>query len=80
VNLLDVIFHEVVVPPAVQGEFVRLAGSSGCFAGLDLPHWIRVQPPETIPSIIACDSDLDPGESQALAFALEIHANGVLID
>jgi predicted nucleic acid-binding protein len=31
-NLLDAIFHEVVVPPAVQSEFVRLAESSGRFA------------------------------------------------
>ena len=31
-NLLDAIFHEVVVPPAVQTEFVRLAESSGRFA------------------------------------------------
>jgi uncharacterized protein len=79
-NLLDAIFHEVVVPPAVQAEFVRLAESSGRFAGLTLPTWIRVQPPETIPATIACDADLDPGESQALALALEIHADGVLID
>jgi len=30
--------------------------------------------------VIANDSDLDEGESQALALALEIHADGVLID
>ena len=79
-NLLDTIFHEVVVPPAVQTEFVRLVESSGRFAGLALPKWIRVQPPETIPATIARDADLDPGESQALALALEIRADGVLID
>ncbi|MFZ4599710.1 MAG: DUF3368 domain-containing protein [Terrimicrobiaceae bacterium] len=79
-NLLDAIFHKVVVPPAVQTEFVRLAGSSGRFAGLVLPTWIRLQAPETIPATIACDADLDSGESQALALALEIRADGVLID
>lgn len=79
-NLLDAIFHEVVAPPAVQAEFIRLAESSGCFAGLALPQWIRVQAPESIPATIACDENLDPGESQALALALEIRADGVLID
>jgi len=79
-NLLDAIFHEVVVPPAVHAEFIRLAESSGRFTGLALPQWIRVQPPESIPAAIACDADLDPGESQALALALEIRADGVLID
>jgi predicted nucleic acid-binding protein len=79
-SLLDALFHEVVVPPAVQAEFVRLAESSGRFAGLALPQWIRVQLPETIPATIAGDADLDPGESQALALALEIRADGVLID
>ena len=70
----------MVTPPAVQAEFVRLAESSGCFAGLTLPEWIRVQPPESIPPAIACDAYLEPGESQALALALEIRADGVLID
>jgi predicted nucleic acid-binding protein len=79
-NLLDTIFHEVVVPPAVQAEFVRLAASSGRFAGLTLPNWIRVQAPKTIPTLIAGDADLDLGESEALALALEICADGVLID
>ncbi len=79
-NLLNAIFHEVVVPPTVQAEFVRLAESSGRFAGLTLPNWIRVQTPETIPATIAGDADLDPGESQALALALEMRADGILID
>lgn len=79
-NLLNVIFHEVVVPPAVQAEFLRLSGSSGRCAGLVLPGWIRIQTPEVIPAMIAGDADLDPGESQALALAMEIHADGVLID
>jgi len=79
-NLLNAIFHEVVVPPTVQPEFVRLAESSGRFAGLTLPNWIRVQTPETIPATIAGDADLDPGESQALALALEMRADGILID
>ncbi len=79
-SLLNAIFHEVVVPPAVQAEFVRLAGSSGRFSGLVLPQWVRVQPPQTIPETIAHDADLDPGESQALALAIEIHAQGILID
>ena len=79
-GLLALIFHEVVVPPAVQAEFVRPAGSTGRFAGLALPSWIRVQAPVTIPPMIAQDADLDPGETQALSLALQIQADGVLID
>jgi uncharacterized protein len=79
-NMLRDIFHEIVVPPAVQAEYVRLAGSSGRFAGLALPDWIRIQAPEVVPAMIGSDAALDPGESQALALALEIHADAVLID
>ena len=80
VDLLTALFHEVVVPPAVEMEFARLAASAGRFAGLRLPGWVRVQPPATIPAEIVADADLDPGESTALALAAEIHAAAILID
>ncbi len=79
-ELLAVLFHEVFVPPAVQSEFLRLAASRGRFAGLRLPAWVRVREPSVIPEALALHGELHPGETDALALALEIHADGVLID
>jgi predicted nucleic acid-binding protein len=36
-ELLSIIFREVLIPPAVESEFVRLAATDGRFAGLRVP-------------------------------------------
>jgi hypothetical protein len=79
-ELLAVLFREVIVPPAVKSEFGRLARSLGRFGGLRLPAWVRVREPVAIPPAISRHLELDPGETEALALALEIRADGVLID
>lgn len=79
-TLLEAMFGVVIIPPAVESEFQRLAASSGRFAGLTVPSWLRVQAPTAIAPRIAADAALDLGEAQALALALEIHADAVLID
>jgi predicted nucleic acid-binding protein len=79
-GLLATLFHDVLVPPAVQAEFARLAASEGRFAGLELPTWIQVREPAAIPAAITQHTNLHPGESEAIALALEIRADAVLID
>jgi predicted nucleic acid-binding protein len=79
-DLLAVLFHEVLIPAAVQAEFSRLASSSGRFAGLGLPAWIQVRQPLIIPEGLVRHTDLGPGEMEALALAVELHADAVLID
>lgn len=79
-GLLAVLFREVLVPPAVLAEFARLSASDGRFAGLRMPAWIGVRIPRSIPPEVARHAALDLGESEALALALEIHADAVLID
>ena len=79
-DLLATVFGEVLVPPAVESEFTRLAASTGRFAGLRLPNWVEIREPKSIAPAITRHTELHPGESEALALALEIHADGVLID
>jgi len=79
-GLLRELFHEVWVPPAVAAEFSRLAGSRPRFQGLVLPGWVRISPAvQLMPEVRAC-ADLDPGETEALSLALELHADAVLVD
>jgi len=79
-GLLRSLFHEVVIPPQVASEFVRLASSLPKFAGLSLPHGIRQQAATTIPPLVRLASGLDSGEAAALALAVEIQADAVLLD
>ena len=79
-ELLAVLFREVFIPPAVQAEFARLASSPGRFGGLGFPAWIQVRQPLAVPEGLIGHTDLGPGEMEALALAVEMHADAVLID
>ncbi len=70
-HLLAELFGRVVIPPAVQTELLREHPA--------LPDWIEVEVPGPIPPRIT-DARLDAGETQALALALKIHADTILMD
>lgn len=79
-DLLQKLFHEVVIPPEVAFEFARLAAGFPRFAGLSMPQGIRQQTATTIHPTVGAATGLDPGESAALSLAMEIHADAVLMD
>ena len=64
----------------VRQEFERAVRSYTRFAGLVLPIWVREQPPRVIPEAVRCAPHLDAGEIAAIALALEIAADAVLMD
>jgi hypothetical protein len=67
--LLEKLFNEVLVPPAVVRE-----------VGLSLPGFIRERRlSQPIPPAILRAS-LDPGESEALSLALELGADRLILD
>ena len=69
--LLYQIFDRVVIPPAVQRELLRVHSS--------LPTWIEIIAPRSIPVSIT-EAGLDAGETEAIALALELHPDVVLMD
>ena len=79
-ELLPALFREVVIPPEVASEFARLAGQTPRFAGLTLPPWLRQQSTSVIPAIVRSAAGLDAGEVAALALAVEVHADAILVD
>ena len=79
-GLLRELFAEVWIPPAVAAEFSRLAGGRVRFRGTAMPEWVRISPAVQVPPEVRACPDLDPGESEALALALELHASAVLVD
>jgi hypothetical protein len=79
-ELLPALFQEIIVPPEVREEFERASHSYPRFAGLKMPAWVREQKPLVIPEPIRRAPHLDRGEVAAIALALEIAADAVLLD
>ena len=80
VELLPALFRDVVIPPEVASEFAQLASQTPRFEGLTLPPWLRQQTTTVIPSVVRSAAGLDAGEIAALALAVEIHADAILVD
>ncbi len=70
-ELLTLIFDRVVIPPAVETELL-------C-AHETLPVWLEVIVPKRIPSTVL-EAGLDAGETEAIALALELHPDTLLMD
>jgi predicted nucleic acid-binding protein len=68
-NLLQSIYGEVIIPPAVAREVQ---------ASVPLPVWIVVQAP--MPDSMEFPSQLGPGEREALLLASQIHPEALLVD
>ena len=79
-HLLPPLFREVQIPPAVHGEFVQLSQNHARFRGLVLPGWVKISTAVAVPREVADCPDLDAGETEALALALQIQADAVLLD
>lgn len=79
-ELLQQLFHEVIIPPEVGDEFHKLTANVPRFNRLSLPRWVRQRAPSNIPQTIAVATGLDPGECAALSLAIEIGADAILMD
>ncbi|HYE60688.1 MAG TPA: DUF3368 domain-containing protein [Phycisphaerales bacterium] len=79
VHVLEALYQSVVIPPAVMTELRVDVAGLGPFDPATFP-FIRVQAPSAIPAAIALDAQLGPGEAAAIALALELRADKLLID
>jgi predicted nucleic acid-binding protein len=78
VDVLPNLFGAVHVPPAVVRELQhpRTPELVKRWAQF-LPKWLLISAPSTEAPI---DPTLDPGEAEAFALAIELHATSILID
>ena len=79
-HILMSLFGNVLVSEAVASEFARMGASSGRFSGLVIPAFCQHRLISCMPTNLAADARLDAGEAESLALALELHADGVLMD
>ena len=80
IDLLRLLYREVIIPPAVRAE-VLAGGSSGVgVIELQTTDWIRttaLHDPRRADLLL---TDLDRGEAEVIALAQELNANLVIID
>jgi predicted nucleic acid-binding protein len=77
-SVLQTLYGEIIVPPAVLKELAHPAAPQDISAwAKSPPAWVTVRAPQSIPQHF---DNLDFGERQALALAIEIHAELVLLD
>ena len=71
-SLLQKLFAEIMVPPAVAREVApRLP---------QLPTWIQTRPLERPPDARVVKASLDSGETEAISLALEAKADRIILD
>jgi uncharacterized protein len=76
-HVLPEMFSELIAPPEVLRELSHpKAPERVRRLARNLPKWLRV----TAPSSVALDENLGDGESAAIALAIELQANVLLID
>lgn len=81
INILPTLFGAVILPSAVRDELADVGTPRPVRQWIaDPPSWIDVRPPAT-----GCPSSetlkaLDPGEAAAIALAMELHADLLLMD
>jgi predicted nucleic acid-binding protein len=77
VHVLPRLFHEVVIPPAVQRELVRARTPQAVREFMATPpEWLKVREP----TIVDPTLKVHAGEAQAILLAKELNATRLLID
>jgi len=78
-KLLKELYGEVVIPEAVRDELLMGAGANSRTSWLAKSEWLRTMPvsDEGRPTLL---SDLDRGEAEVIALALESNARLAIID
>ena len=77
IDLLTRLYTRIVIPPAVMAELKHPLAPKPVRTWVDsAPGWLEVLSPKS--SLIL--AQLDPGENEAIAPAIEVHAEVLLID
>ena len=79
-DILQRMFSEVVVPPAVDKEIRALEQLGKDIREYRNAKWIKILTPSDLQKVNRLRNRLDKGEAQAIALALEINCDLLLMD
>ncbi|WP_404788088.1 DUF3368 domain-containing protein [Altericista sp. CCNU0014] len=80
ISLLQQIYPKVFIPPAVHSELTRLSTLQPTMFSLLEAGWLKIQAPTNLKLLNTLNQTLDPGEAEAIALAVELSADRLLID
>lgn len=79
-NLLQKIYSKILIPPTVYDELMRFQEIQLVISTVIETGWLEVRTPQNIQMIQTLNQFLDPGEAAAIALAVDISADRLLID
>lgn len=80
IPLLQRIYPSIFIPPIVHTELMRLPQIQPTIAQMILTNSLKITAPTNFALIQTLNQTLDPGESAAIALAIELNADRLLID
>jgi hypothetical protein len=80
ISLLKKIYPKIIIPPAVHTELTRLPNLQPTITSFIAEGWLEIQPPTNFQLLQTLNQALDPGESEAIALAISLGADRLLID
>lgn len=80
--LLQRLYQRVLIPQAVSDELTNAIEEDEQIATIFTLDWIEIRPTANLTLVATLENDynLDPGESEAIALAIELNADVLLID
>lgn len=81
-SILQQIYNKVIIPQGVAEELINASDEEHIIAGVLSLDWIEVIPATNLELIseLRNNSNLDRGEAEAIALAIELNADELLID
>ncbi|MBN8562550.1 MAG: DUF3368 domain-containing protein [Leptolyngbya sp. UWPOB_LEPTO1] len=79
-SLLQSVYPKILIPSIVEAELMRLPEIQPIISNQIASGWLEVQVPTDLQLLQALSQSLDPGEAAAIALAIELNADRLLID
>lgn len=78
--ILQKLFSEIIIPPAVDTEILALRQFGKDLGEYENADWIKVAQPTNLQKVRMLQTKLDAGEAQAIVLALEKNCDLLLMD
>ena len=79
-DILQKLFAELIIPTAVDAEIRALKQFGKNLSEYETAEWIKVSAPVNLQKVQTLQTNLDEGEAQAIALALELNCDLLLMD
>ena len=79
-ELLQQLYGNIIIPPAVYQELINSGDTDPATLAVQTLDWIQTQPVSDRVLLETLQTNLDPGEAEAITLAVKINAQRLIID